>query len=149
MADLDAITAKLHDMAQTCFDLAMNEEARSQHYLRAVLEDAGALAALLEDGAALRAAALAIEKLRGIKTMGGKPLLACVHVVGPDDLIPAPDGMTAIVWANRLNQAIAKLPRLAGGPDIRAQACLWPYEAEDHAKGLQPDSEYAWLLKDD
>lgn len=137
MHDLDAITARLHEMAHTRMEMLRNRPSSAHHARH-----------LFEDAEALRAAARAIEILRGKTTAMAKPLLACVQIVGPDDLVPAPNGITAIVWANRINAQLARVPRFQGDqPWPRAQACLWPHDAESHAKG--PSEDYAWLLKDD
>lgn len=74
------------------------------------------------------------------------PQLWCVHVFGPDDVIPAPDQEAAKRWAARLNKQfvsiLTKDPH-PHDPIIRAEAAPWPWSAEAHAEG--PSAEYRWL----
>jgi hypothetical protein len=73
--------------------------------------------------------------------------LWCVHVSGPDDVIPAPDEATAIRWAERVNAGLRELladrPAHEYDPVIKAVAAPWPHSREAHAEGV--GDEYSWL----
>lgn len=74
--------------------------------------------------------------------------LWCVHIIGPDDLIPAPDRGTAERWADKaneyINQKLAENPDFAD-PRIEAEVILWPYTPEGHAEGVS--EEYRWITQ--
>lgn len=61
--------------------------------------------------------------------------LFAVLVNGSDDLIPAPSLMEAEAIAVLLNAAFARHP-LQNEVPMRAEAAVWPYSAEAHAKDL-------------
>lgn len=76
------------------------------------------------------------------------PILWCVYVAGPDDVIPAPDRETASTWANRVNAQVAKLLGAMAHPNdpkICASVAPWPWSADAHAEG--PSDEYRWLAE--
>ena len=60
--------------------------------------------------------------------------LWCLHVLGPDDLHPAPSKEAA-------ERAAEHLSRYYGGkqmdPPISFEAKLWPYSAESHAQDVR------------
>lgn len=76
--------------------------------------------------------------------------LWCVHVIGPDDVIPAPDQETAARWAKRINDVVAAMPRPPepsdNWPRITAEAAPWPWCEAPHAEG--PSEEYRWLREE-
>jgi hypothetical protein len=80
----------------------------------------------------------------------------CVHVIGPDDLIPMPDHATAVRAANRFNRWWRNyLARRSDDgvdlPPVPAVVRPWPYSADDpddHAKALaelRADDPEGWL----
>lgn len=60
--------------------------------------------------------------------------LWCVHVIGPDDVHPAPDFGTAWSWAAAANRAFAGK---SGDVLLRFTVALWPFDADGHAEGLK------------
>lgn len=81
----------------------------------------------------------------------------CVHLVGPDDLIPMPDYATADRAATRFNRwwqdyrARRKEQEDVDLPETPAIVRPWPYDADDpngHAKALsdlRADDPEGWL----
>src|SRR5690606_35641309 len=72
--------------------------------------------------------------------------LWCVHVLGPDTVIPQPDKATAEKHAAKWNAQIAKMfaqiakmferrPRTELDSILECVVEPWPYDAEGHAKG--------------
>jgi hypothetical protein len=67
----------------------------------------------------------------------GVPLTAeplwMMHVIGPDDIYPAPDHATAVQWCAYLNSEIA--PKV---PDVLCVGvpAIWTGTADEHAEGL-------------
>ncbi len=63
-----------------------------------------------------------------------------MHVIGPDDLYPAPDFQTAVDWCAYLNREVA--PKV---PDVWCFAvpAVWAGTAADHAEGL-PEAIKGW-----
>ena len=56
-----------------------------------------------------------------------------MHVIGPDDIYPAPDHATAVQWCAYLNSEIApKVPSVL----CVAVPAIWTGTAEEHAEGL-------------
>lgn len=74
--------------------------------------------------------------------------LWCVHITGPDDLIPASDFATAELWAGkanrRLKEMLGKNPS-PNDPQMKAEVMLWPYSPEGHAEGVS--EEYKWITE--
>lgn len=81
----------------------------------------------------------------------------CVHVIGPDDLIPMPDHATAVRGADRFNtwwdryhaDRVAEDPRMAEMlPRVNATVRPWPYGSDEHALALadlRADDPDGWL----
>lgn len=73
--------------------------------------------------------------------------LWCVHIEGPDDVVPAPDWETAEKWAGIANATFdaqkARYPDPTFPFPLKAVALIWPHDAAGHAEG--PSEEYAWL----
>ncbi len=71
-----------------------------------------------------------------------EPLLWSMHVLGPDDVYPAPDLETAFKWCEYVNTQLA--PRT---PDVLCAAipALWDGTPEQHAKSL-PDAIKGWTV---
>ncbi len=63
-----------------------------------------------------------------------------MHVIGPDDIYPAPDHATAVEWCAYLNQEIA--PTVPGVLCVAVPA-IWTGTAEEHAEGL-PEAIKGW-----
>lgn len=72
-----------------------------------------------------------------------EPLWA-MHVIGPDDIYPAPDFETAVQWCAEQNAAFAKSSAETGVLAAFVPA-LWPLSAEAHAEGLAA-SVAGWTL---
>lgn len=67
------------------------------------------------------------------------PVLWCVHVIGPDDLHPAPDLLTAIAWAKQFNAWSEAANAGVPAEDVvlcYASVIEWEGTAESHAEGL-------------
>lgn len=69
--------------------------------------------------------------------------LWCCHVLGPDDVHPAPDRATAEKWAAMINDDPRFKPKTENDPNIRAVVTLWPWEPEVHAQAL-PQAIAEW-----
>jgi hypothetical protein len=63
--------------------------------------------------------------------------LWCIHLYGPDDLIPAPSEVDAHRGKRLITDYWAKHPNHIE-PAIQIEVEPWPYTAESHAEGL-PD----------
>lgn len=70
------------------------------------------------------------------------PLLWSMHILGPDDMYPAPDLATAFKWCEYVNSELA--PRT---PDVLCAAipALWDGTPEQHAKSL-PEAMKGWAV---
>lgn len=79
------------------------------------------------------------------------PLLWCVNIHGPDDVIAVASYLDAVMQANVFNcwwQGYRSDKPLHEQFDARVWAVPieWPHDAESHAKSLaEPSSEYEWL----
>ncbi|WP_278070507.1 hypothetical protein [Brevundimonas sanguinis] len=63
-----------------------------------------------------------------------------MHVIGPDDIYPAPDHATAVEWCAYLNSEIApKVPSVL----CVAVPAIWTGTAEEHAEGM-PEAIRGW-----
>ena len=75
--------------------------------------------------------------------------LWCVHVLGSDDVIAAPDRAAAIRRAANMNVVIereaAKHPGDDNFPDVKCVAELWPWSAEAHADSLAREPNWGEL----
>lgn len=72
--------------------------------------------------------------------------LWCLHVSGPDDVIPEPTHDAAVRFAQKFNrwanQKAAEWNENDPPLDLmRAKVIPWPYSAEDHAKRLSLGDE--------
>jgi hypothetical protein len=84
------------------------------------------------------------EKLDGSprrETVPTEPLW-CVHVIGPDEVHPAPSLRTAAIWAHRLNcSVLGRMPPERDTDDnyvmCFANVTQWPHSDEQHAAGLE------------
>ena len=65
-----------------------------------------------------------------------------VHVIGPDDVHPAPDFDTAVQWCAEQNAFFGPISA-AGGITLKFVPALWQGTPEDHAAGL-PASIEKW-----
>jgi len=67
-------------------------------------------------------------------------LLWMMHVRGPDDVYPAPDYETAVLWCDYVNYRLAV-------PDVMMAAVpgIWIYSPEQHAASL-PQAIADWTL---
>lgn len=72
------------------------------------------------------------------------PTLWCLHILGPDDVIPAPSQAHAERAAQKVNEWAKK--RLDDhAPRIEAVAAPWPHDAKSHADEVDTFIEQ-WLL---
>ena len=80
-----------------------------------------------------------------------KPLLWCVNIYGPDDVVAVASYLEAVAQANRFNswwQELRTKQPLHEQFDARMWAVPieWPHDAVSHAEALaKPSDEYAWL----
>lgn len=58
-----------------------------------------------------------------------------VHVIGPDDVHPAPDFDTAVQWCAEQNAFFGPVSA-AGGITLKFVPALWNGTPEEHAAGL-------------
>lgn len=72
---------------------------------------------------------------RGLSTTQKPPQLWCMHVLGPDDLYPAPSKMHAELAAQVHNERFKEIAG-AAGVMCEAVAAPWPLSAEAHAEGV-------------
>jgi len=67
-------------------------------------------------------------------------MLRAISVRGPDDLIAAPDAVSAHRGAQRINEGWCKRLEETGlhefDPHIWASPVVWPYQAAHHAEAL-------------
>lgn len=75
--------------------------------------------------------------------------LWCVNIKGPDDIISAPDHLSAVRMANTFNawwlDLITKAPLTDNHPRMWAEPIEWPY-SEGHGEDVtDPNNEYHWL----
>lgn len=75
--------------------------------------------------------------------------LWCVNIAGPDDIVSAPDYLTAVHMANTFNawwlDLITKTPLTDNHPRMWAEPIEWPY-SEGHGEDVtEPNNEYHWL----
>lgn len=56
--------------------------------------------------------------------------LWCVHLVGPDDMQPAPSKEEAEAMAVLLNGALSRRVNIGDQPPMKAVAREWPYTAD-------------------
>lgn len=75
--------------------------------------------------------------------------LWCVNIKGPDDIISAPDHLSAVRMANTFNawwlDLITKKPLTDNHPRMWAEPIEWPY-SEGHGEDVtDPNNEYHWL----
>jgi hypothetical protein len=72
--------------------------------------------------------------------------LWCLHLRGPDDLIPAPSEQHARQKAERLQAHWERMSPKDDPywPNIDAVAAPWPYTPEGHAEGLQEHWDEYW-----
>ncbi|WP_278069865.1 hypothetical protein [Brevundimonas sanguinis] len=77
---------------------------------------------------------------RSIRMVSVPEPLWMMHVIGPDDIYPAPDHATAVKWCAYLNRVIA--PRVPGVLCVAVPA-IWTGTAEEHAEGL-PEAIKGW-----
>jgi hypothetical protein len=71
--------------------------------------------------------------------------LWAVHVVGPDDLLAAPDHDQARSLAKRLRDYFATWPVDEYRPHMNAIVVVWPHSADAHAKEVaRLRSEGTW-----
>lgn len=61
----------------------------------------------------------------------------CVHVLGPDDVIAAPDHQAAVVRAREMNKTLFNRPSEAHDVLCFAYAAPWPYNGDQHAENLK------------
>lgn len=64
----------------------------------------------------------------------------CVHVLGPDDMVPAPSHDAAVARANEINKATFG----RRGPDdvlCFAYAAPWPYSDDEHAASIADETQ--------
>lgn len=64
--------------------------------------------------------------------------LWCLHILGPDDVYPAPDRATAQLWAAQWtvwHHRRNPMPR-AYDPVVSWIVAPWPHDAASHAEGL-------------
>lgn len=82
-------------------------------------------------------------KRRFEKEMGftDPELLWCVHVRGPDDLIPAMDYEDALKICDRLAESDAQHAGDASAPMLRAVPRLWPGSPQQYAEVLAMHSQ--------
>lgn len=66
---------------------------------------------------------------------GAPPLLWCVHVLGPDDIIAMPSKERADLHAAKINKSVGRQWE-EGDPEINAIVEPWPYSPETHEKAL-------------
>lgn len=59
-----------------------------------------------------------------------QPRLWCVNIIGPDDVIAAPNFKVANLWAWRFNE------REKEDPAVYAALAIWPHSPESHAEFL-------------
>lgn len=65
-----------------------------------------------------------------------RPALWCLHLIGPDDVHPAPSRAHAELAAKKLNEWFAGQPKDEHTPHFEAVAAPWPHSAESHAAGV-------------
>ncbi|MCX2699356.1 hypothetical protein [Ochrobactrum chromiisoli] len=75
--------------------------------------------------------------------------LWCVNIKGPDDIISAPDYLSAVRMANTFNawwlDLITKTPLKDNHPHMWAEPIEWPY-SEGHGEDVtDTNNEYQWL----
>lgn len=64
----------------------------------------------------------------------------CVHVLGSDDVIPAPSHDAAVVRAREMNKAVHS--RAGSSDDVLcfAYAAPWPYSDDEHAAAIAAET---------
>lgn len=75
--------------------------------------------------------------------------LWCVNIKGPDDIVSAPDHLSAVRMANTFNawwlDLVTKTPLTDNHPRMWAEPIEWPY-SEGHGEDVtDPKNEYQWL----
>jgi hypothetical protein len=63
--------------------------------------------------------------------------LWCVHILGPDDVLAAPNHDAAVVHARELNKAVHGRANSPSDVICFAYAAPWPHSNEQHAEAVK------------
>jgi hypothetical protein len=64
-------------------------------------------------------------------------VLWCVHILGPDDVLAAPNHDAAVIHARVLNQSLHRRVNTPNDILCFAYAAPWPHSKESHAENVK------------